>query len=84
MLIERYTQDANDLMRTQFLQNVWHFEDLHKPESAPEYIHRIKCEIKHMASAGEKIVITNNAEDNVDVYLADSPQVIKELDIEHR
>lgn len=58
--IERYTQDANELMRTQFLQNVWHFEDLHKPEAAPDYIHRIKCEVKHMASNGEKIIICNN------------------------
>ena len=55
------------------MQNVWHFEDLHKPESAPEYIHRIKCEIKHMASVGDQMVITNNAEDNVDVFLSDSP-----------
>ena len=60
-------------MRSAFLQNVWHFEDLHKPESAPEYIHRIKCEIKHMASVGDQMVITNNAEDNVDVFLSDSP-----------
>jgi len=71
-------------MRSAFLQNVWHFQDLHKPEAAPEYIHRVKCEVKHMSSAGEKMVITNNSEDNVDVFLADSPQVIKELDIEHR
>jgi len=57
---------------------------LHKPEAAPEYIHRVKCDIKHMATVDESMVITNNAEDNVDVYLSDSPQVIKELDIEHR
>jgi len=37
-----------------------------------------------MATVDESMVITNNAEDNVDVYLSDSPQVIKELDIEHR
>jgi hypothetical protein len=30
-------------------------------------------EIKHMGTVGEKLVITNNAQDNVDVFASDSP-----------
>lgn len=70
--IEKYTQDASDIIRENYLAHVWNFKDLHKPDVAPAYIHRLKdVEIKHMHSIGEHLLITNNDENNVDVYATD-------------
>jgi hypothetical protein len=52
---------------------VWKFEDLHKMDAAPEYIHRVKSEIKHLGVTGENLILVNNPDENVDVYLEDSP-----------
>ena len=72
--IERFTADANEIARDKYLSQIWKFEDLHKANSAPAYVHRLKnTEVKHMGTVGEKLVITNNAQDNVDVFASDSP-----------
>ena len=46
---------------------------MHKPGAAPEYIHRLKTEVKHLAHTGENLVLVSNPEENVDVFLDDSP-----------
>ena len=80
--IQRFTQDANEMMRANYLQNIWSFQDLHKMDQAPAYIHRIRqSEIKHCATIGETLVIVNNKDDNVDVYGSNTPQVLKTLNI---
>ena len=72
--IERFTADANEIARDKYLSQIWKFEDLHKADAAPAYVHRLKnTEIKHMGTVGEKLVITNNAQDNIDVFASDSP-----------
>lgn len=83
--IERFTADANEIARDKYLGQIWKFEDLHKADAAPAYVHRLKnIEVKHMGTVGEKLVITNNAKDNVDVYAHESPQVLKTIDIQGR
>ena len=80
--IEKYTQDASDIIRENYLAHVWKFSDLHKPEAAPQFIHRIKDnEIKHMGSVGEHLLIVNNQDNNVDVYATDQPHILKQLDL---
>lgn len=78
-------QDANDMMRKKFLQRVWQFEDLHKPEEAPAYIHRIKgYEVKHIQTIGDNLLLVNNAQDNIDVFSTESAVPLKTLDIQRR
>jgi hypothetical protein len=61
-------------MRDQYLQSVWKFEDLHNPDATPSFIHRLRdTQIKHMGTVGEKIILVNNNEDNVDVFGSDQP-----------
>jgi len=67
------------------LKNVWQFEDLHKQDETPAYIHRIrKAEVKHVNAISETLIITNNAQDNIDVFGADTPQVLRTLNIQGR
>ena len=61
---------------------MWHFTDLHKPDAAPEFIHRLKSEVKHLGVTGENMIILNNVDENVDVFLDDSPKVFKHLNIQ--
>ena len=53
-------------------------------DAAPEYIHRVKSEIKHLGVTGENLILVNNPDENVDVYLEDSPQVFQQLNIQQR
>lgn len=47
--IKRAQLDANEMMRQKYLREVWRFEDLHKADEAPAYVHRIKGhEVKHI------------------------------------
>jgi len=72
--IERFTAEANEIARDKCLSKIWKFEDLHKADAAPAYVHRLKnVDVKHMGTVGEKLVITNNSKDNVDVYAHESP-----------
>ena len=72
-------------MRQRYLREVWSFDDLHMPEEAPAFVHRVKGhEIKHIQTIGEKMLIMNSADDNIDVYRTDSPNPIRSLDIEGR
>ena len=83
--IQKATQDANELIRQKYLRDVWRFEDLHKEDEAPAYVHRIKGhELKHIQTIGENVMIMNNKEDNVDVFSTDSPNVMKVLNIQGR
>ena len=83
--IQKATQDANELIRQKYLRDVWRFEDLHKADEAPAYVHRIKGhEVKHIQTIGENIMIMNNKEDNIDVFSTDSPNVMKVLNIQGR
>ena len=70
------------MMRQKYLREVWRFEDLHKADEAPAYVHRIKGhEVKHIQTIGENILVVNNKEDNVDIYNTESPNSIMSLDI---
>ena len=72
-------------MRQKYLREVWRFEDLHKEHEAPAYVHRIKgYEVKHVQTIGETWLLVNNKSDNVDVYSVDSPNVVKQLNIQGR
>ena len=80
--IERYAQDVDEMMRTQFLNNIWKFEDLHKEYGAPSFIHRLpKVDIKHINTVEGELLLTNNKDQNVDVYGIDSETVLKTLNI---
>ena len=80
--IQKATQDANELMRQNYLRDIWRFEDLHKEAEAPAYVHRIKGhEVKHIQTIGENILLMNNKEDNIDVFSQESPNVMKTLNI---
>ena len=60
--IQKATQDANELMRQKYLREIWRFEDLHKEDEAPAYVHRVKGqEVKHIQTIGEGILLMNNA-----------------------
>ena len=73
------------MMRQKYLREVWRFEDLHKEDEAPTYIHRVKGhEIKHIQTIGDEILIVNSADDNVDVYNTESPTPFHVLDIQGR
>lgn len=83
--IEKFTQDANEMMRQKYLKNIWTFEDLHESSATPSYIHRIRnTEVKHLQTIGETLLLMNNKNDNIDVFSADSPQVLKTLNIQGR
>lgn len=83
--IQKATQDANELMRQKYLREIWRFEDLHKEDEAPAYVHRVKGhEVKHIQTIGENILIMNNKEDNIDVFSTDSPHPLKTLNIQGR
>ena len=70
------------MMRNNILQNVWKFEDIHNPEIAPSYIHRIrKCEVKHFAAIGDSLIVVNNPEENISVLGADKPDALRVLNI---
>lgn len=67
------------------MREVWRFEDLHKENEAPGFVHRIKgYEVKHIQTIGETWLLVNNKSDNVDVYSVDSPTVVKQLNIQGR
>lgn len=76
--------DVHDAVKHRILWNVWNFDQLHDKHMAPEFTHRVKSEVKHMNFVGEGLVIVNNADENIDVYLEDSPQKYTELDIQGR
>ncbi len=83
--IETLTQDVNEMMRDSYLNKIWSFQDLHRKDAPPSYVHRIqKCEIKHMATLGETMIITNNDQENISVFGYDSPQILRTLDIQNR
>ena len=83
--IEKFTQDQNEITRQKYLKNIWTFEDLHEKNTTPAYIHRIrKTEVKHIQTIGETLLLMNNKSDNIDVFSADSPQVLKTLNIQGR
>ena len=62
------------MMRSRYLREVWRFEDLHKEDEAPTYVHRVKGhEIKHIQTIGDDILIANSKDDNVDIFSVESP-----------
>lgn len=47
--IEKYTLEANEIMKANYLKEIWSFEDLHKDHLAPSYVHRVRNRIvKHI------------------------------------
>ncbi len=66
------------------MQNVWNFNDLHNSRAAPEFIHRVKTEIKHIGATGTNLIFVNNVDENVDVFQDNSPNVYKQLNIQQR
>jgi|688.fasta_scaffold211238_3 hypothetical protein len=67
--IEKYTQEANEIMKANYLKDIWNFEDLHKDNLAPSYIHRVRNRIvKHIQVVGDSFVLTNSQNDNIDIY----------------
>ena len=73
MRSDRYTIDIHDAVRNRVLHDVWEFNDVHDSGMAPEFVHRLRANVKHMNAVGEGIIIINNSDENVDVYLEDSP-----------
>ena len=60
-------------MNTRLLWDVWKFEDIHREDFAPSYVHTVKAEVKHVNFVGEGLMIVNNSDENIDVYVEDAP-----------
>lgn len=81
---ESMVKSTHDVIRQLQLQSVWTFDDLHYSDASPEFIHRIQHEVKHMGVCGSQFVLTNSSDENVNVYLDDSPQLYLQLNIQDR
>jgi hypothetical protein len=68
-MIEKHTSQTRDIIKTNYLKDVWTFEDLHREHEAPAFVYRMrKCVVRHINTIGENFMIANSANDNVDIY----------------
>jgi hypothetical protein len=71
-LMTKAAMETNEIMKANFLKDVWTFEDLHRDHDAPAYIYRIrKCVVRHIQTVGDSFILVNSLNDNVDIFAFD-------------
>ena len=61
--------ETNEIMKANYLKDVWTFEDLHRDNVAPSYIYRVrKCVVRHIQIIGDSFLLINSVNDNIDIF----------------